>query len=240
MSGIGGFVPDPLGVTEAYREALRHIRMTSVETPPPPLLLASDDKFHDEATCPACAVIQQLRDMGKLSPNLQVVHEAPVPTGGDDPSEFSVQVSPADALLTSYPRTDGPLQPGDPVTFYPVKLGAMVPITHEQFGRPLTDEQRAQIEAKRVERKAETAAWLEQLRQITDPLARAILDLHRAERSSEWADPRCAGCDFDGYEAEEPLWPCRTVELVAERFGCPAPEWVELKPGVLRGCIAPC
>lgn len=49
---------------------------------------------------------------------------------------------------------------------------------------------------------------------VTDPLSRAVLDLH-----SEDERGTCKGCDFDGYEAERPNWPCRTVEVVAAQYG---------------------
>lgn len=39
-----------------------------------------------------------------------------------------------------------------------------------------------------------------------------VRDLH-APVDDEYS-LRCAGCDYDGYEAEAPAWPCRTADLV--------------------------
>jgi hypothetical protein len=63
-------------------------------------------------------------------------------------------------------------------------------------------------------RKAKLDAARQRLAALTDPLARAILDLHSEDERGE-----CQGDDFDGYEAERPSWPCRTVEAVAEQNG---------------------
>lgn len=49
---------------------------------------------------------------------------------------------------------------------------------------------------------------------ITEPTARAVLDLHACD--SAWD---CAGCDYSGWESEPPSWPCRTVLLIAEIHG---------------------
>lgn len=49
---------------------------------------------------------------------------------------------------------------------------------------------------------------------VEEPTLRRLLDLHaRVPSGSQWI---CQGCDFDGYEAEEPTWPCRTVEAIIE------------------------
>lgn len=64
------------------------------------------------------------------------------------------------------------------------------------------------------ERKAKLDAARQRLAALTNPLARAILDLHSEDERGE-----CQGDDFDGYEAERPSWPCRTVEAVAEQNG---------------------
>lgn len=56
----------------------------------------------------------------------------------------------------------------------------------------------------------------EQLAAITDPLTRAVLDLHE-----EHEDGTCWGDDIDGYEAERPDWPCRTIEVIAAHYGIP-------------------
>lgn len=84
-----------------------------------------------------------------------------------------------------------------------------------------TPEEHAERERRAAEyrrRAAEDAAKLEAARtvlaELTDPLARAVLDLHAEDEHGE-----CAGCDYSGYEAESPDWPCRTVDVVAARFG---------------------
>lgn len=70
-------------------------------------------------------------------------------------------------------------------------------------------EQDARIEAER-RRRAEAFA---RLADLDDRVARAVLELHRADERGE-----CRGCDVAGYEAEQPDWPCRTVETVAALF----------------------
>lgn len=55
---------------------------------------------------------------------------------------------------------------------------------------------------------------------ITDPVARAILHLHR---SATIEAPTCQGCDMDGSDAEQPGWPCRTVETIAGIYGIDLP-----------------
>lgn len=69
---------------------------------------------------------------------------------------------------------------------------------------------------------AANAATLDAARQrlaeITDPLARSILDLHHEDKRGE-----CEGDDSDGWEAESPEWPCRTVEAVAAHYGIEMP-----------------
>lgn len=74
-------------------------------------------------------------------------------------------------------------------------------------------------------------AQLDEARQalaaLTDPLARAVLDLHHEQgmyRESGYPWPTCDGCDMDGYEAEPPEWPCRTVQAVARHYGIALPE----------------
>lgn len=62
---------------------------------------------------------------------------------------------------------------------------------------------------------------------IDEPVLRAVVELHarQVDGLSGW---RCTGCDIEGYEAEEPAWPCRTVELIIERhLGVTLPDKVE-------------
>lgn len=44
-------------------------------------------------------------------------------------------------------------------------------------------------------------------------LAEEMLTLHAPN-----AEVRCDGCDFSGYEAESPEWPCRSYRRTAERY----------------------
>lgn len=45
-------------------------------------------------------------------------------------------------------------------------------------------------------------------------LAEDMLTLHAPNRNG-----RCDGCNFDGYEAEPPEWPCTTYQHTAVRYG---------------------
>lgn len=53
----------------------------------------------------------------------------------------------------------------------------------------------------------------------TDGLVRQIVELHgpkpheRGDGAVAWW--QCTGCDYSGYEAEPPHWPCETTGLIA-------------------------
>jgi hypothetical protein len=105
------------------------------------------------------------------------------------------------------------------------KFSAYIPVSRQQLldagAVEPTEEERREAEASRADlerrRLLATEAWpimVEQLAAITDPVSRAVLDLHSADGRGE-----CEGCDFDGYEAESPEWPCRTVATVANLHG---------------------
>jgi hypothetical protein len=49
---------------------------------------------------------------------------------------------------------------------------------------------------------------------VDQPALTAVLDLHRP--TDHYDGPRCSGDDFEGYEAEEPGWPCRTIDAIRE------------------------
>lgn len=102
------------------------------------------------------------------------------------------------------------------------KIAAYVTVSRQQLldagAVEPTEEERREAEASRAEtdrrRRLATEAWpgmIQRLGAISEPVARAILDLHSADGRGE-----CEGCDFDGYEAERPYWPCRTVLKIAE------------------------
>lgn len=115
----------------------------------------------------------------------------------------------------------------EPFNLTSVKRGAVIPMSRDMLlaagvVEP-TAEERAEMERSAAEarrraavREEVLAAARERLAAITDPLARAVLDLHAAEH-----DGTCQGCDIDGYEAERPDWPCRTVEVIAKHYGIP-------------------
>jgi hypothetical protein len=67
-------------------------------------------------------------------------------------------------------------------------------------------------------RVAETAYWIRRVDQVTDPLARTLLDLHSRDGNGY-----CQGDEYDGVAPEPPNWPCATVELVMAHLGDPAP-----------------
>jgi hypothetical protein len=78
------------------------------------------------------------------------------------------------------------------------------------------DAQMAAHQARKAEAQPRLRAALSKLDAL-EGIERAVLDLHTFERLSRY--PTCEGCDFAGYEGDPPDWPCRTVELIAERHG---------------------
>lgn len=50
---------------------------------------------------------------------------------------------------------------------------------------------------------------------------RAVIELHAPrpyfDHTPDWLI--CKGCDLDGYDAENPPWPCSTVRTIAEHLG---------------------
>lgn len=114
------------------------------------------------------------------------------------------------------------------------KYGATFPIsrgTALDLGliQPTPAEQQ-QREAWRVEydqrKQAATVAlpvFVAALAAVTDPVARAVLDLHRDEGG------RCGGCeDYEGYG---PGWPCETAVAVAEALDIPVPPDLDMARG---------
>jgi hypothetical protein len=89
---------------------------------------------------------------------------------------------------------------------------------------PYSEEELAAREARRLQREEAAARrnrarelFRAALAEITDPTARAVLDLHsELPGMAGWSD--CEGCDFAGYDGDAPDWPCRTVRLIADRF----------------------
>jgi hypothetical protein len=105
------------------------------------------------------------------------------------------------------------------------KRGAVVPMSRDMLLAAgviePTETERAELERQAVESKQRAAkreACLAEARRelaaIADPLTRAVLDLHAEDERHE-----CGGCDFGGYEAEPPDWPCSTIETIAAHYG---------------------
>lgn len=61
-----------------------------------------------------------------------------------------------------------------------------------------------------------------QLAALTDPVSRALLDLHVPDDPE--APERCEGCDWSGYDGQPGAWPCRTVAAIAEHHGIAVPD----------------
>lgn len=112
------------------------------------------------------------------------------------------------------------------------KVGYPTTISHEmalELGlvepTPEEAEHRARQAAEWAERRkvgvAETGAYIAALKAITDPVSRKVLDLHHRIHVDQ-----CAGCEFAGYEAEPPMWPCATVDLIAEHHSIAAPSLI--------------
>ena len=128
----------------------------------------------------------------------------------------------------------GPADPnvGDLVDIQVVKFGTRVQMSRElAIERGLverTPEEQAEYDAWRAEqRELQVAAWriygeaLHAFTLLRNPVARLVLELHSP---SDGAWPRCQGCEFGGYEAEEPEWPCSTVQAIAGHFEIELPE----------------
>lgn len=99
---------------------------------------------------------------------------------------------------------------------FAIDHGLIQPTTAERQER---ERWHADYEARK---QAATEAWpvfVAALNAVTDPVGRAVLDQHKADE-----DGRCRGCDFDGYEAEPPNWPCPTTILIATTLGIPVSE----------------
>lgn len=111
------------------------------------------------------------------------------------------------------------------IEYVTVKKGPTVPVPRELLlDAGMVDPTPVEL----AERKRRTAEWRQRaaeheerraaarsaLAAVTDPVARIVLDLHTENPHGE-----CVGDDMDGYEAESPEWPCRTVEAVAAHYG---------------------
>lgn len=105
------------------------------------------------------------------------------------------------------------------------KYGGFVQVSAEMLNprgpRVITPEEEVRLREHKRKAAAATAAWpsiVAALDAVTDPMARAVLDLHASD------DGYCRGCEFGGYEAESPPWPCNTTTTVAAILGIPGAE----------------
>lgn len=76
---------------------------------------------------------------------------------------------------------------------------------------------RAEYVARQAARLAEAQARHAAVRrraQLHSAVTVAVLDLHGPADGSLW--PECHGCEFGGYDAEPPEWPCQTWTLIAD------------------------
>ena len=73
-----------------------------------------------------------------------------------------------------------------------------------------TPEQEGRIAIAKAKREKERKDLLDLLATAEGTL-KAIVELHSVTKYDE-----CSGCDFGGWEGEEPAWPCRTINLIAE------------------------
>jgi len=108
------------------------------------------------------------------------------------------------------------------------KYGARLPVSRETLVEhglvEPTEEERRKQEEWRVEyerrKAAATEAWpvfVAALADVTDPVAQVVLNIHRNDNGE------CRGCEFGGYEAEAPAWPCSTTTSVAAAVGIVVP-----------------
>lgn len=109
------------------------------------------------------------------------------------------------------------------------KFSAVVPVTRDfaidhgllhptEAERRDRERQHAKYAAQKA---AATEAWpvfVAALAVVTDPVARVVLNIHGNR------DGYCQGCEFNGYEAEPPAWPCATTTSVAAAVGIRVPE----------------
>lgn len=99
-----------------------------------------------------------------------------------------------------------------------IDYGLVEPTAEERLEAEVS---RAAYEHRKAEREVRMAAFRADLAVVGDPIARAVLDLHAEQDGVAWTV--CRGCDSDGYDAEPPPWPCRTVDAVAEALGIEVP-----------------
>lgn len=108
-----------------------------------------------------------------------------------------------------------------------VTYGTAITPTPFGFGpaKVYTAEERAEWAREAEERKQRAAEYAAKIDTISNPIARMVLDLHARDEARYGTRDLgcCEGCDVDGYEGEQPSWPCRTVVLIGNHFGIEEP-----------------
>jgi hypothetical protein len=90
---------------------------------------------------------------------------------------------------------------------------------YENYVGGATPEDRARRAVARAAQERAMRGFRDALAKIADPVARAVLDLHATSHARE----ECDGCDLGTYAQDLPDWPCRTVLLIADRYGLDVP-----------------
>lgn len=110
------------------------------------------------------------------------------------------------------------------------KYGSDGTFTVEQM-MPVRFDDRYEMAVARERQRADAAArevaladlwWSLELR-TESPTIRAVLDLHGPVFDGYMDTALCRGCDSDGWDAEDPEWPCRTVRVIAEAYRLEVP-----------------
>lgn len=133
-------------------------------------------------------------------------------------------------MVEPHPVTMGAfLRAPDHVRHTVEKFGAQVFISDALLGqtqrREWTEEERAEHAQRVADEQELTVRASVALAGEDDPFVRALLDLHSADEYGN-----CRGCDFAGYDAEPPEYPCRTVALVAYHASIEMPETWRPRP----------
>lgn len=95
------------------------------------------------------------------------------------------------------------------------KVASFAFVSSELLHQPAaTDEDRERWRLQREARKARRDELAQLLQALPPGIVRDIAQLHQRRHGEE-----CDGCDFAGWEAESPGWPCRTARLIGHSLG---------------------
>lgn len=87
----------------------------------------------------------------------------------------------------------------------------VMPVSRELlYPKPLSTEEVARLRAEREAREARQTARHQELLNSSNPVTRALADLHKPTGDY----PTCRGCDVGSYAEDDPDWPCTTWELL--------------------------